>query len=72
VFALLTLGGFVAGVLAGGALGAYLAVSGAPEPSPSPARFTVPQEKPAAGLNPAMPLPVSAQRLAPAGASAPK
>ena len=72
VFALLTFGGFVAGALAGGALGAYLAVSGAPEPSPSPARFTVPQEKPAAGLSPTVPLPVSVQRSVPVGASAPK
>jgi hypothetical protein len=62
VFSLLALGGFVAGLLAGGALGAYLALSGPPEPAPSPARFMPMQEKPAAGLNPTVPLPVRAQK----------
>jgi hypothetical protein len=65
VFSLLALGGFFAGLLAGGALGAYLALSGTPEPAPSPARFTPMREKPAAGLNPTVPLPVRAQRAVP-------
>lgn len=62
VFALLTLSGFVVGLLAGGALGAYLAVSKAPQASP--ARFAAPMEDPSAGLNPPVPLPVRAQRAA--------
>lgn len=61
VFSLLALGGFIAGLMAGGALGAYLALSGTPEPAPSPARFTPMLEKPAAGLNPTVPLPVRAE-----------
>jgi hypothetical protein len=65
VFSLLALGGFVAGLLAGGALGAYLAMTEATEPHPSPARFTPMLEKPAAGLNPAVPLPVRAQQTVP-------
>jgi hypothetical protein len=59
VFALLTFGGFFAGLLVGGALGAYLAVSGDP-PQASPARFTVPSDKPAAELKTVVPLPVRA------------
>ena len=62
VFSFLALGGFVAGLLAGGVLGAYLALSGTPEPAPSPARFTPMLEKPAAGLNPTVPLPVHAEK----------